>query len=101
MEPKGPERIGEVISRLFAARGWGRQQERLKLETVWNEAAGPEYVAVTRVVGFRRNLLEIEVKGAVPLQELSQFHKRRILAKLRLLLPTTTISDLRFKATTW
>jgi hypothetical protein len=56
---------------------------------------------VTRVVGVRRNILEIEVKGAVPLQELSQFHKRRVLAKLRELLKGTTISDLRFKAASW
>ncbi len=46
-------------------------------------AAGPDYAGVTRVAGFRRKVLEVEVKGAVPLQELSQFHKRKVLAKLR------------------
>jgi predicted nucleic acid-binding Zn ribbon protein len=101
MEPKGPESIGEVVSRLFAARGWGRQQERLKLEQSWHEAVGAEYRSVTRVAGFRRQILEIEVNGAVPLQELSQFYKRRVLAKLRQLLPGTTITDLRFKASSW
>ena len=25
---KGPELLGEVLSRLFAARGWGRRQRR-------------------------------------------------------------------------
>ena len=101
MEPKGPEPIGEIVARLFAARGWGRQQERLRLEMAWQEAVGREYHAVTRVVGLRRNVLEIDVKGAVPLQELSQFHKRRILAKLRERLKGTTITDLRLKAGSW
>ena len=77
MDPKGPERLSEVLSRLFAARGWGRQQDRLRLERAWAEAVGPEYANITRVAGFRRNVLEVEVKGAVPMQELSQFHKRR------------------------
>ena len=101
MEPRGPERLSEVLSRLFTARGWGRQQERLRLENAWAEAAGAEYARVTRVAGFRRNVLEVEVKGAVPMQELSQFHKRRVLGQLRRALPGVTIADLRFRAGAW
>ena len=102
MDPKkGPEPLSEVLSRLFAARGWGRQQDRLRLERVWAEAVGAEYAGVTRVSGFRRNVLEVEVKGAVPLQELSQFHKRKVLAKLRTALTGVTIADLRFRAAAW
>ena len=101
MDQRGPERIGEVLSRLFAARGWGRQQERLRLERAWEAAVGPEYVGMTRVSGFRRNVLEVEVKGAVPLQELSQFHKRKVLAKLREALSGVTVADVRFKAGAW
>ena|SRR5262245_35174497 len=101
MEPRGPERLSEVLSRLFTARGWGRQQERIRLESAWVEAAGPEYARVTRVAGFRRSVLEVEVKGAVPMQELSQFHKRRVLGQLRKALPEVTIADLRFRAGAW
>jgi hypothetical protein len=101
MEPKGPERLSEVLSRLFAARGWGRQQERLRLERAWTEAAGIEYVNSTRVAGFKRNVLEIEVKGAVPMQELSQFHKKKVLERLRKVLAGVTIADLRFRVGTW
>jgi predicted nucleic acid-binding Zn ribbon protein len=101
MEPRGPERLSEVLSRLFTARGWGRKQERLRLEQAWSEAVGPEYAERTRVAGFRRNVLEIEVKGAIPMQELSQFHKRRVLELLRQALTGVTISDLRFRAGTW
>jgi predicted nucleic acid-binding Zn ribbon protein len=100
MQDRGPERLSEVLSRLFTARGWGRQQERLRLEQAWATAAG-EYSAVTRVAGFRRNVLEVEVKGAVPMQELSQFHKRKVLEQLRKALTGVTIADLRFRAAAW
>jgi predicted nucleic acid-binding Zn ribbon protein len=100
-DSKGPERLSEILSRLFAARGWGRQQERLRLESAWAEAAGPQYAAITRVSGFRRGVLEIEVKGAIPMQELSQFHKRQVLERLRKALAGMTIADLRFRAGAW
>lgn len=101
MEPRGPERLSEVLSRLFASRGWGRQQERMRLEQAWADAVGPEYAPVTRVSGFRRNVLEIEVKGAVPIQELSHFHKRKVLERLRKSLTGVTIADVRFRAGAW
>jgi predicted nucleic acid-binding Zn ribbon protein len=97
MDPKGPERIGEILSRLFAARGWGRQQDRMCLERAWADAAGPEFVPQTRVASLRRQVLEVEVKSGVLLQELAQFHKRRLLEALRKALPSVTIIDLRFR----
>jgi predicted nucleic acid-binding Zn ribbon protein len=101
MDRDGPERLSEILSRLFAARGWGRQQERLRLERAWAEAAGPDYAKITRVVGFRRTVLEVEVKGSVPLQELSQFHKRKVLEQLRQVLNGVVIADLKFRAAAW
>jgi predicted nucleic acid-binding Zn ribbon protein len=101
MDSQGPERLSEILSRLFTARGWGRQQERLRLEQAWAESAGADYISITRVAGFRRRVLEIEVKGAIPLQELNQFHKRKILERLRKALAGVTIADLKFRAATW
>lgn len=100
MDPKGPEQLSEIISRLFAARGWGRQQERLRFEQAWKDAVGAQYAPLSRINGLRRHVLEVEVKGAVVVQELS-FNKRKILAQLRTLLPGTTISDIRFRAASW
>ena len=101
MDRDGPERLSEILSRLFAARGWGRQQERLRLEHAWREAVGPEYAPITRVCGLRRKVLEVEVKGAIPLQELSQFHKRKVLERLRNALAGMVIADLRFRSAAW
>jgi predicted nucleic acid-binding Zn ribbon protein len=95
---KGPERLGEVLSRLFTARGWGRQQDRLRLEKAWAEAAGPEVALKTRTGTLRRGVLEVLVGNAVLMQELAHFHKRRLLEALRRNLPTTPIHDLRFRA---
>jgi predicted nucleic acid-binding Zn ribbon protein len=96
-ERKGPESLGEILSRLFAARGWGRQQDRLRLEEAWTAAAGPETALSTRVGGLKRGVLEVIVANAVLLQELAHFHKRRLLEQLRRRLPGTTVTDLRFR----
>jgi predicted nucleic acid-binding Zn ribbon protein len=95
---RGPERLGEILSRLFTARGWGRRQERLCLEQAWAEAVGPEHAAHTRANRLRRGVLEVVVDNAVLLQELAHFHKRRLLEVLRRRLPGTPLTDLRFRA---
>jgi predicted nucleic acid-binding Zn ribbon protein len=95
---KGPEAIGEILSRLFTARGWGRRQERLRLEEAWAEAVGPEHAPQTRVGGLRRGVLEVIVGNAVLLQELAHFHKRRLLEQLRQCLPGAPLKELRFRA---
>ena len=100
-EKKGPELIGEVVSRLCAARGWGRHQDRLRLEQAWEEAVGPRHAPHTRLGGLKRKILEVDVKGAVLLQELTQFHKKRILEQLRKTLTGTPIADIRFRAGNW
>jgi predicted nucleic acid-binding Zn ribbon protein len=95
---RGPEALGEILSRLFTARGWGRRQGQLHLERAWNEAAGPEFAAQTRVNGLRRGVLEVLVGNAVLLQELAHYHKRRLLEALRQKLSNTPLTDLRFRA---
>src|SRR5688572_6497292 len=98
---KGPEPLGEILGRLFTARGWGRRQGRLHLERAWAEAAGPEHAKHTRVAGLRRGVLEVEVAGAALLQELTHYHKKRLLQLLRGRLSNTTLTDLRFRAGAW
>ncbi|HXD89265.1 MAG TPA: DUF721 domain-containing protein [Urbifossiella sp.] len=100
-DSKGPENIGNILGRLFTSRGWGRKTERMKLEGAWMEAAGPQLLRDTRVAAIRRGVLEIEVKTAVLMQELAQYHKRGLLGQLRKLLPNVTLTDLKFKAGAW
>lgn len=100
MTARGPEALGEILSRLFTARGWGRRQSQLRLEDAWRTAVGAEQglaQAATRVGGLRRGVLEIVVEDAVLLQELAHYHKRRLLTALAEQLPGTRITDLRFR----
>jgi len=96
----GPEPVGEILSRLFAARGWGRRQERLRLEEAWSTAIGPKGSMHTQINKLRRGVLEVIVDNAVLLQELAHFQKQRLLEQLRARLPEVTFLDLRFRAGT-
>ena len=100
MIDQGPELLKEILSRLFTARGWGRRQDRLRLEQAWADAMTACGLAPgpTRVNGLRRGVLEVLVHNAVMLQELAHFHKRRLLEQIRGQLTGTTINDLRFRA---
>lgn len=100
-DEKGPEPLREILGRLFTARGWGRRQGQLHLETAWAEAAGPEFNKYTRVAALKRGVLEVEVANSVLLQELAHFHKRKLLEQLRRRLPGTKLTDLRFRAGSW
>lgn len=95
---KGPESIADILGRLFTSRGWGRKNDRLNLEAAWAAAVGPEVAAQTKVLGMRRGVLEVEVRGGPLLQELAQYHKRGLLGKLRPALPAVTLTDLKFRA---
>jgi predicted nucleic acid-binding Zn ribbon protein len=99
--PAGPEPVGEILGRLFAARGWGRRQGRLHLETAWAEVIGATGAQHTRIAGLRRGVLEVLVNNAVLLQELAHYQKRRLLEQLRGRLSGTPLNDLRFRAGTW
>ncbi len=93
---RGPEPLSEILSRLFTARGWGRNQERLRLEQAWAEVAG-EFAAQTRVRAFRRGVLEVEVGNAALFQELVGFHKRKMLEHLKRKLTGVPLKDLKFR----
>jgi predicted nucleic acid-binding Zn ribbon protein len=98
---KGPENLADILGRLFTSRGWGRKNDRLRLEGAWASAAGAELQKDTQVLGIRRGVLEVAVRNAVLLQELTQFHKRSLLTKLRAAMPGVTLTDLKFRAAAW
>lgn len=95
-----PENLSDVLGRLFTARGWGRLSERTRLEAAWAEVTA-EWPGQTRVLGLRRGVLEVEVRTGVLVQELAQFHKRKLLAGLRKKLTGQPLTDLKFRAGSW
>lgn len=97
----GPENIKDILARMFTLRGWGRRSGRLHLEKAWNEAIEAHYREQTRVLCLKRGILEVEVNDAVLMQELSSFHRRKLIAKLKAGLPNEHVKDVKFRAGTW
>jgi predicted nucleic acid-binding Zn ribbon protein len=95
-ESPGPQRLGEVLSHLFVARGWGRRLERLQLEMAWAQAAGPSIAAATQLGNVRRGVMEVIVGNAALLQELAHFQKRSLLEAFQAR-TANKIVDLRFR----
>jgi hypothetical protein len=95
--PDGPERLGDVLSRLFLSRGLGQQHDRLRLEAAWRDSLGEPRAARTRLGNLRRGVLEVIVADAVLHQELAGFEKRRILTQLQQTLGKTRVTELRFR----
>jgi Dna[CI] antecedent, DciA len=100
-QPTGPEELSDVLAKLFAARGWGRKSERIKLEEAWGKTIGPEFGPDTRVNSLRRGILEVEVRNPILMQELSQFHRKRLIAAVAANLPGQSVKDIRFRAGVW
>lgn len=95
------EQLSDILGKLFTSRGWGRKNDRLRLESAWAEAAGPELLKDTQVLVIKRGVMEVAVRNAVLMSELAQFHKRKLLTKLRATMPGVTLTDLKFRAAAW
>src|SRR5262249_15778195 len=93
--PTRPERLAQVLSRLFTLPGWGAKQTRLKLEAAWRRAAGDAVFERTKLGAIRRGVLEVLVADTVLHQELA-FAKRRLLDGLAQDLGSQ-VKELRFR----
>jgi predicted nucleic acid-binding Zn ribbon protein len=96
-EERKPESLSEILSRLFLARGWGRRQDRLRLEEAWRQSAGEQIAGATQLGSLRCGTLEVVVGNPVLLQELASFRKRQLLQALQERIGTQRITDLRFR----
>jgi hypothetical protein len=91
-----PERLSDVLGRLFAARGYGRLQADSELQELWKSVAGHQVAAETRVLGLKNGVLSIGVNSSPLLSELSAFHKEHLLIALQQR-RGQAIRDLRFR----
>ena len=92
--------VGELVA--SALRDLGVPSKRLsrRVEAAWTRAADPGWagkVVPLRLVG---GLLVIGVTSSALRQELTQFHRDRLLSVLRAALPDMTLTGLRFTAET-
>jgi len=93
-----PEALGSVLSRLFAARGYGRVQANEELHSLWKDVAGEPIARETRILGLKNGVLTIGVTSSPLLSELAAFHREHLLEKLRAK-RGEGIRDLKFRRT--
>jgi len=91
-----PEALGSVLSRLFAARGYGRVQAATEMQTLWAEIAGERVAGETRVLGLKNGILTIGVNSTPLMSELAAFHRENLLAQLQAR-RGSSIRDLKFR----
>lgn len=91
----GTERIGNILTRIMARRGFQRQIFQEQLETVWGEIVGETLADQTRPGNIRRGTLEIFVAHTIFEQELS-LRQAELLPKLNAALGENKIKRFKF-----
>jgi predicted nucleic acid-binding Zn ribbon protein len=94
---RDPQALGDVLSQLFALRGYGRVRGDRQLHEVWREVAGETIARQTRVSGVKNGVLQVGVANAGLLSELASFHKFSLLERLRSDHPQLKVKDIKFK----
>lgn len=95
----GPRAIGSVVSGLMARFGYDREQAASQLQSAWQEVV-PESLRNGSQPGLvRRGVLEVMVTHSVLAQEMG-FHKRELVERLRQMVPSEGITDIRCRVGT-
>jgi len=90
-----PERIGKILTRVMARRGFQRQISQEQLSDAWAEAVGETLAAQTRLGNLRRGTLEIFIRHKIFEQELS-FRQVELVQALNAVLGEKKIKRLKF-----
>lgn len=93
--PKGPIKIGDILSDLMAQRGYAQVASQAELQQGWKEVVG-KLGKFTRVVEVKRGKLHIIVTNSVVMQELT-FRKQELVQSMADALPDHKIKEIRFR----
>ena len=93
---RAPQRMTDVVSRLFARRGYARVQSAMNYAERWQAAVGDSISRQTRVGNLRQGILEVVVSNSIVVQELS-FQKAQIIRRVNEGLTENAVRDLRFR----
>ena len=92
-----PKHVADVLSELFALKGYGRVQASTALEEHWRAVAGETAARHSRPGALRRGVLEVIVDNSVLLHELASFERATLLQRLQQRLPDENLRELRFR----
>lgn len=91
-----PKPIANVLSDLFAKRGYARVQAARDHAEAWRQAAGDEWARTTRPGQIKRGVLEVVCTSSILVQEMT-FQKAGLIKKLAELLPDEKIKDIKIR----
>ncbi|MFV0443814.1 MAG: DUF721 domain-containing protein [Planctomycetaceae bacterium] len=94
---RDPHALGDVLSQLFAQRGYGRVRGDRQLHDIWKAVAGETIARQTRVAGVKNGVLQVGVGNSALLSELASFHKFSLLERLQADQPQLKVRDIKFK----
>lgn len=92
-----PDKLGDVLSELFALRGYGRVKANQQLEQIWETTVDEHISQQTKVIGLKNGILHIGVTNSALISELSAFLKVEYLEKLQSEQSHLNIKDIKFK----
>ncbi len=92
-----PHQLGDVLSQLFALKGYGRVKGQAQLQNVWSSVAGEKIANQTRIQGVKRGTLLVAVVSSALLNELALFHKASLLERIQNDYPEWNIQDIKFR----
>lgn len=94
-QPRIPQRIDELLSRLMARRGYAEVSSQVEWSQTWPKVAGT-LAAMTRPGRITRGVLEVWVKNSTVLQE-AVFRKAAWIRQIQQEMPHCRVQDLRFR----
>lgn len=89
--------MGDLLARLFAARGWGAKLQRLGLDQAWRRVAGDTVGERTCVLRLSRGVLTVGVSDPVLLQELRAFRGKHLVAALQREVGAACVRRIQFR----
>lgn len=92
-----PAQLGDVLSQLFALRGYGRSQANQQLEEIWKQVAGEEIAAQTKVANLKNGVLHIGVSNSALMSEIVAFHKVEFVRRIKSEHRQLKVRDIKFK----
>jgi predicted nucleic acid-binding Zn ribbon protein len=94
---RNARRVGDVLPRLLREKRFFEKSRYGPLVEAWRQVVGEAVAARTRIVGYRRGRVTVEVDTAALMHELSGFQRSAILAELQRTPGGEDAADLRFR----
>jgi len=90
-------KLGDVLKKQIRKLGLNKNVRLRRIDAMWEKATSREVADMTMVVSLKQGTLTVDVANSVLMAELTSFHKKDLLGKLRALAEEFVINDIRFR----